>query len=170
MFFKHALTLAAFAICSASFVQADISARFIEGAPKDRFEITSTSDCLSGPVKVTINLDGSAGGLIFDTTAAGAGVEVFQPFELTSGGSLVEQSPSVMDGDKALSIGLSALPKGQTVAFTLDVDDTGGAREITVNGGEIAGASVVLMADGERKAATFGADAKAVLANSGCNS
>lgn len=170
MLFKHALTLTALSICSASFAQADISARFIEGAPKDRFEITSNSDCLSGPLTVTINLDGSAGVLIFDTTASGAGVEVFQPFELTSGGSLVEQAPSVMDGDKALSIGLSALPKGQTVAFTLDVDGTGGAREITVNGGEIAGASVVLMADGERRSAKFGVNAKAVLANSGCSS
>jgi hypothetical protein len=170
MLFKRTLTLTTLVAFSATLAQADISARFIEGAPKDRFEITSTSECLKGPLTVTINLDGSAGGLIFDTTAAGAGVEVFQPFELTSGGALVEQAPKVMDGDKALSIGLSALPKGQTVAFTLDVDDTGGVREITMNGAEIAGASIMLLVGGESKQAMFGSDAKATLSNSGCSS
>lgn len=170
MLLKRAFTLAAFATFGASVAQADISARFIEGAPKDRFEITSISECLSGPVVVTINLEGSAGGLIFDTTAAGAGVEVFQPFELTSGGNFVQQAPKVMDGDKSLSIGITALPKGQTVAFTLDVDDTGGAREITVSGGEIAGASINISAKNVAQSAVFEANARAQITQSLCSS
>jgi len=154
----------------ATLAHADISARFIEGAPKDRFEITSMSDCLVGPVSVSIDLEGSAGGLIFDTTDKGAGVEVFQPFELVKGSDIVTRAPMVLDGDTALSLDLSMMPKGQTVAFTLDVDDTGGAREITVSGAEIEGAKVILQTAEGATSALFGSDARASLEQSGCSS
>lgn len=110
---------AALTLCNTS-VFADVNLRFIEGAPKDRFEITSISECLTGPLTVSINLEGSVGGLIFDITASGVGVEVFQPFELVAGQAMVSQSLAVVDGDKALSLGLRVLPKDQVVAFTLD--------------------------------------------------
>jgi len=94
---------------------------------------------------------------------------VFQPFELTTGTVLVDQAPTVMDGDTALTLRLSALPKGQVVAFTLDVDDTGGAREITVSGAEIAGARVkVDSAEGSRSA-VFDATAQARVEASSCD-
>lgn len=149
---------------------ADVNARFIEGAPKDRFEISSVSECLKGPLTVTIDLTGSAGGLIFDTTGQGAGVEVFQPFELVSGTDMVVQAPAVLDGDKALSLGLSGLPKDQVIAFTLDVDDTGGAREITVSGGEISGASLIVQTEDSVRSAIFDKDATATLTQSLCTS
>ncbi|MEP5155320.1 aggregation factor core [Planktotalea sp.] len=164
------ITLTAAALIAGSALHADIDVRFIEGAPKDRFVITSHSDCLNGPIDVAINLDGSAGGLIFDITSAGAGVEVFQPFELVSGGDWVTKTPVVTDGDTALSLSLSSLPKGQSVSFTLDVDDTGGAREITVSGGEIAGAGIMLAQGGKTYKATFGDNARAKIAQSGCES
>ena len=162
-------TLSSCLFALASVAQADLNVRFIEGAPKDRFEISSVSDCLNGPLTVSINLDGSAGGLIFDTTSKGAGVEVFQPFELTTGTVLVDQAPTVMDGDTALSLRLSALPKGQVAAFKLDVDDTSSAREITVSGAEIAGARVkVDSAEGSRSA-VFDATAQARVEASSCD-
>ena len=63
-------------------VQADIVVNFVESAPKDRFVIENTGECEFENLVVEIDLSGSAGGLIFDTTATGAGVEVFQPFEV----------------------------------------------------------------------------------------
>ena len=167
--FRFALIASASALIAQG-ASADVNVRFIEGAPKDRFEITSTSECLTGPVTVAINLEGSAGGLIFDITDQGAGVEVFQPFELTAGGALVATAPTVVDGDTALELGLSALPMGQTVAFTLDVDDTGGAREITVSGAEIAGATVVLKTSDATQSAVFDDNARAQISQSSCSS
>ena len=67
---------------------ADIRVDFIEGAPKDRFEIANTATCALGAVEVVIDLSGSAGALVFDTEEAGQGVEVFQPFALVDGADL----------------------------------------------------------------------------------
>ena len=127
---------------TAGTASADVVVRFDEGAPKDRFTITNTSACALGGVEITIDLAGSAAGLIFDVTGAGAGVEVFQPFELVRGGDVVTTAPEVGDGDTSVTLTLDGLGPQQDVAFTIDVDDTTGGREITVNGSEILGASV----------------------------
>jgi hypothetical protein len=166
---KTILILSSFLFALASVVRADATVRFIEGAPKDRFEISSDSECLNGPLTVSIDLKDSAGGLIFDTASKGAGVEVFHPFELTAGTALVNQAPAVMDGDTALSLRLSELPKGQIVAFTLDVDDTCGAREITVTGAEIAGARVKVNSVEGSQSAVFDATARVRVDVSSCN-
>lgn len=147
---------------------ADISVRFSEGAPKDRFTFTADVACLNGPISVRLDLSGSASGLIFDVTESGAGVEVFQPFELVAGGDLVTTPPQVKDGDTELTLGLSQLPKGGQVAFTIDLDDTTGGREITVNGSEIAGAAVhVTWKDGSAKG-VFGENARALVKTGAC--
>ncbi len=128
---------------------ADIQARFIEGAPKDRFVIaTEAGVCADGPITFTVDLEGSAGALIFDVTADGAGVEVFQPFELTTGAGSVSGVTPVVDGDTALSLTVDAFPAGAEVSFTIDVDDTVGTREITVSQSEIIGAGIVVSAGG----------------------
>ena len=62
--------------------QADIRVLFREGAPKDSFELRNTGGCALGPMELIVDLNGSAGSLIFDTQAQGPGVEVYQPFEL----------------------------------------------------------------------------------------
>lgn len=148
---------------------ADLDLRFVEGAPKDRFSVTNTGPCPLGPGTLTFDLSGAAGGLIFDTTGTGAGVEVFQPFVLVSGMEQVLGQPQVSDGDTRVALNLRGLEPGGTVAFTIDVDDTGGGREITVSGSEIAGAIARL--DGVQKvSAAFDARARATLPMPACSS
>ena len=126
---------------------ADLLVRFDEGAPKDRFTLTQTGGCPLGPSEITIDLSGSAAGLIFDVTSDGAGVEVFQPFELTAGAAQIATLPVVTDGDTKLTLSITSLPDDESVAFTIDVDDTLGSRAITVSDSEITGASVILRQD-----------------------
>ncbi|MEM6385247.1 MAG: aggregation factor core [Pseudomonadota bacterium] len=148
---------------------ADVLVRFVEGAPKDRFDIVAGANlCGETPVSVIIDLEGSAGALIFDVSETGAGVEVFQPFELVAGRDHVTSHSPVSDGDTSLRLDLDGLSKGKKVAFTIDVDDTIGAREITVTDAEIAGASVRLEVEGETVEAEFDGDAVASLNWTGC--
>ncbi|WP_342075221.1 aggregation factor core [Yoonia sp. SS1-5] len=156
-------------ILGASSAQADIELRFIEGAPKDRFDLIATGPaCNDAPLEVTIDLSGAQGGLIFDVTAAGQGVEVYQPFELVAGADLLQSATSLRDGDQVLTLSLRALPAGQVLSFTTDLDDTGGGREITVDGAEIAGASVIVTNGAATQTAEFGPDARAIIDQSDC--
>ena len=141
---------------------ADISVRFIEGAPKDRFIIENTGDCTLGSLDVSIDLGTAAVGLIFDTSSAGAGVEVFQPFEVAQGADQLADAIIPTDGDTAVELTLSGLAIEGVFAFTVDIDDTGENSElgqIRVSDSEIAGASVTINgAEG-----VFGRDAAALI-------
>jgi len=64
---------------------ANLHLEFREGAPKDRFVLKNLGDCTLTDLSVTIDLKNSSGKLIFDITSSGAGVEVFQPFEVETG-------------------------------------------------------------------------------------
>lgn len=147
---------------------ADVEVIFSEGAPKDRFTITNTGACDLGPMDVTIDLAGSSAGLVFDVTGQGAGVEVFQPFELVSGNALLSAIPIVRDGDNALTLALTSLGQGQSLAFTIDVDDTIGAREITVSRAEIRGAGVWIETEMNRNVGTFSNNAIASVPMRAC--
>lgn len=127
--------------------QADIIVDFRDGAPKDRITITNAAACATGPVTVTLDLGQAPAGLIFDVTNAGAGVEVFQPVEVVAGADLMVALSEVRDGDQTLTVTLRDLAVGGQVALTVDLDDTGGGREITVSGSEIAGAMVTVSGD-----------------------
>ena len=152
----------------ATSAQADVLVRFSEGAPKDRFTITNMVDCPIGPIEVTVDLSTSASGLIFDVTSNGAGVEVYQPFELVAGEALIDGLPRVEDGDQAVSLQITGLEPGARVAFTIDVDVTLGERAITVNGSEIAGASIKVAVNGDVATGVFGEDATAQVALADC--
>ena len=145
---------------------ADILVRFDEGAPKDRFTITNAGNCALPLTSVTIDLTGSAVGLLFDVTGSGAGVNVFQPFQLVSGGEHVSALPQVKDGDRAVSLKLKGLGANQRVAFTIDVDDTAGASETMVSGAEIEGANVRV----GNASGTFGTDNVARVKLPACTS
>ena len=161
---KLTFSMALILSVAATAASADFSARFVEGAPKDTFRLQNGGvDCIDGPLSVEFDLTGSAGKLIFDVTEQGAGVEVFQPFELVAGKDKVVSASPVADGDKALRLDLSALPAGAEVAFTIDVDDTIGAREITVGRSEIVGATVTLTAGDTEARAVFDETATAQI-------
>jgi hypothetical protein len=134
---------------------ADVDVSFNEGAPKDTFVLTNVGTCDLATLQLTLDLTGSASGLIFDVTGSGPGVEVFQPFQIVSGQDLAASMPSVEDGDKSITLQLYKFGKGQSIAFTIDVDDTSGSREITVSNSEIRGATVTVTTSNGSFAAAF---------------
>ena len=167
------LRLSAVLILLTQPVMADVSVRFVESAPKDSFTFVNTSACATGPIDLTVDLSGSAAGLIFDTTGSGAGVEVFQPFELVAGGAELKSVEAVTDGDTSVKLRLKDLPAGGKIAFTIDVDDTLAASsngQIMVSGGEIAGASVSMTTGAHSTRATFDNRGSATLSLKDCQS
>ncbi|WP_300032440.1 aggregation factor core [uncultured Roseobacter sp.] len=157
-------------ILSAQTAAADISVRFVESAPKDRFVIENTGACALKSAAITLDMAGSAGGLIFDVTGSGAGVEVFQPFDLVAGAEALTELPLVQDGDSALSLSVGTLEPGGQIAFTIDVDDTSEARGIMVSGAEITGAAVRVTEGADTRSAAFDAGATATVAAGACAS
>ncbi len=142
---------------------ANLAVSFDEGAPKDRFTFANTGTCAITNVQILLDLSSSKSGLIFDVTGKGAGVEVFQPMEVTVGAQALRGVPKVRDGDNQIRLDIGELKAGQRIAFTIDVDDTAGGREITVSGSEIAGARVRLLKDGRSTTAVFAPDARATV-------
>ena len=140
---------------------------FREGAPKDRFEIRNGA-CAIADAHLTIDLEGSAGRLVFDVTSAGAGVQVFQPFEVVAGRGGLSALPQVRDGDRSVTLPIARLDGGGTIAFTIDVDDTIAAREITVADGEIVGATVRLETGAGTAIARFESGPVATIADVPC--
>jgi hypothetical protein len=140
-------------------VLANIDIDFIEGAPKDTFVITNTNTCTTKSMLLTIDLSPSMGKLIFDTTAADAGAEVFQPFEVTKGNiKLVDKNTQndatngVRDGNSELSLQIGSLQSQESVSFTIDVDDTlpkSALGKIRVSTAEIENGVVQLMMKGK---------------------
>ncbi|MDJ0822326.1 MAG: aggregation factor core [Paracoccaceae bacterium] len=167
---KSALSLAALlsTFVMSGTATAELDVRFVEGAPKDRFVFANAGDCAMGQATILLDLSGSAAGLIFDTTGSGAGVEVFQPLEIVAGAEQLVSPPVVKDGDTRAVLHLRGLAPGQSVAFTIDVDDTAGGREITVSGSEILGAFVVLTASTETRAG-FDQSGRAVVPMPACS-
>ena len=147
---------------------ADIAVRFVESAPKDRFIIENLGDCALTAAGLTLDMAGSAGGLIFDVTGSGAGVEVFQPFDLVAGESALDGLPEVRDGDREISLNISALAPGAQIAFTIDVDDTAEARGIMVSGAEITGAAVRITDGDSTRSAAFDSGASALVSAGPC--
>ena len=149
-------------------LQAGVLVRFVEGAPKDRFILQNVGSCDLETATISIDLSTSAGQLIFDVTEAGAGVEVFQPLELAEGADALLERPTVTDGQDFVELKIDALGAGDIIAFTIDVDDTIGQREITVSGSEIDGALVSYVSRGENSTAVFSSEAQANLAVANC--
>ena len=134
------------------------SLRFIESAPRDRFELTVGDQALTA---VQVDLRGSAGRLIFDTADGGTGVEVFQPLR-DEGGTTASD---VADGAEAIKVGLRDGKAGSRAVFSIDVDDrlaSSDLGQIRVTGGEMAGAVATFEAvDGTMVKAVFDAKNRA---------
>ncbi|WP_181893152.1 aggregation factor core [Falsiruegeria mediterranea] len=156
------------ALLQAPTAQAGLSIRFIEGAPKDRFQIENTGGCDITGAMLRLDLSSSQGALIFDVSSTGAGVEVFQPFVLVEGQEALASVPAVVDGQDTLDLAVDRLEPGAAIGFTIDVDDTIGTRQITVTGSEIEGATVSITQGAEVRATTFNVSARAELPTSSC--
>lgn len=160
------------ALLFAATAQANIEVRFSEGAPKDRFTISNQSKCSIKNMTVDLDLSKSRGKLIFDITAAGAGVEVFQPFEVTEGKLTLASGKTVKDGDSGMSLLIESLKPGARVSFTIDVDDTlpsGALGMIRVADSEIQGGTVsIKTATMKPTTAAFGSNSRAFIALTKC--
>lgn len=152
----------------------NLQVEFVESAPKDWFAIKNVSGCEIVDLDVTIDLRQSVGKLIFDTTGSGAGIQVFQPFEVREGKVALVSSKRVADGDEQLTVNIMSLAPQATASFTIDVDDTvpSGALGMTmIAGAEIEGATVsLLLTDGHRSSGIFGDNSKAVIELPECTS
>ncbi|MFC6638432.1 hypothetical protein [Sulfitobacter sediminilitoris] len=67
-------------------------------------------------------------------------------------------------------LSLTGLGPGQSVAFTIDVDDTGGESETIVSGSEIAGATLRAALSDQTLEARMGTDANATIPLAACTS
>ena len=180
-------------VTSISLAQTTLNVRFIESAPKDSFVIQNQSECNLNDFTLTIDLQDSIGKLIFDTTESGAGVEVFQPFEIVSGDielvtktddtetddtqtnateTNVTETNNVNDGDTALTLRINQLASMERAAFTIDLDDTLVNSElgmIRVTGSEIENATVGIMTqDDLQLSANFDSNSTANIALESC--
>lgn len=156
------------ALTVAHMANADLTVRFIEGAPKDRFQIENAGNCPIVNTALQLDLSTSKAGLIFDVSPAGEGVEVFQPFEIVAGADALGALNPVDDGQSDVTLQITELAPAGIIAFTIDVDDTLGTRAITVSGAEIEGATVRLEDDGVGHSAEFSKNAIANLTRPRC--
>jgi len=153
------------AMTASSSVAESVSVSFSDGAPKDRFELSNLS-CDLENVILSIDLTQTPAGLIFDVTGTGAGVEVFQPVEVTAG--TLSVAP-VTDGAQMLVMSIPSFPRGAKYTLTADLDDTVSGRQITVSGSEMLGATVSLTMAEVQAIAPFADNGEAIvdLANAG---
>jgi hypothetical protein len=156
---------------SAAPALADFQVRFNESAPKDSFTVTRLGTCGTDTFEMTVDMSESAGKLVFDTTATGAGVEVFQPFQTVSGQIALVSGTDVQDGDTSLTVMIKDLPADQFARFTIDVDDTlvqSELGQIRVSGSEITGATVTIAHDDQQITGTFDTRGLAMLKSPDC--
>lgn len=169
---KNVLLVCALLFSFNQSIYANVQIDFIESAPKDSFVVRNISSCVLNDFVVDIDLNGTAGKLIFDTTATGAGVEVFQPFEIVEGEINLISSNSVKDGDKKLSIAVASLAPNKSVRFTIDVDDTlsnSALGNIRVTNSEMENGTVnLVLADSEIYSAKFNKSSQAMINLSNC--
>ncbi len=121
--------------------------KFNESAPRDSFLVSNTSSSDWTISTLSLDMRNSAGNLIFDVTAEGAGVEVFQPFRADDGAASAAEQPNVLDGDQQLVLDLSGFAPGVDFRFTIDVDDQLSNSElgqIRVAASEMSGAELTL--------------------------
>ena len=144
-----------------------ITATFRDGAPTDRFVIQNNGSCPIAGATLTINLKGSRGRLIFDTTAGGPGSSVYQPLRIVEGQAALANGPTVTDGAESLTLTIGVLGAGDRIVFTIDVDDRVSAVPTIVDGAEIAGA-VVSVTGLATTQATFDDRGEAVLSALPC--
>ena len=132
-----------------------LEGRFVESAPRDSFVFSNQSNELWNIISIRIDMNESAGNLLFDTLDGGDGVEVYQPFEVSSrygasGEAKLSFIPTLADGDQDITLNFSQFPPESKFSFTIDVDDQLTESElgqIRVSGGEISGSVLSVTLD-----------------------
>lgn len=153
----------------------NVTAKFVEGAPTDRFEIANNSTNGWSIASATFDLSKAPAGLVFDTEDGGGGIEVFQPFRAADGGAKIASTSGLSDGGTSLTIDFASFAPGQSFAFTIDIDDTlenSARRQTQVVGNEIEGALLSVKLDGAGSSsseASSGFNAQAALEIAGAN-
>ncbi|MBX2881562.1 MAG: hypothetical protein KTR32_16570 [Granulosicoccus sp.] len=153
-----------------------VSATFDEGAPRDYFHISNES---TGPWAISafnLDLEPSAGQLIFDTEAGGKGVEVFQLFDAEPGSVTMKEGKIPNDGDTELQLSFNGFAAGETFSFSIDVDDQlvdSALGQIRVSGSEMAGSVMQIKMVNDRgeqrtQQLRFNDKNKSVIEVSGC--
>ncbi|MFK7892841.1 MAG: hypothetical protein AB8B63_18655 [Granulosicoccus sp.] len=153
-----------------------VNARFQEGAPRDYFYITNASEPKWSISEFNLDLEPSAGRLIFDTHAGGKGVDVFQLFEVAEGSAEIGSATLPGDGESQLRIHFLRFDAGDTFSFSIDVDDQlrdSSLGQIRVAGSEIAGSVLqvqLINEQGEERTQQlrFNADNTTQIEVSGC--
>jgi len=145
----------------------NIHARFIEGAPRDRFIIENKSKAGMEIASLELNLQPSTGRLIFDTESGGSGVEVFQLYRGETSDAALAKAPNVRDGDDRLDLAFATFSAGQKYQFSIDIDDrlaNSDLGQIRVSGGEMQGAELIAATkDGSAYRGVFDASNRASL-------
>lgn len=151
---------------------ADVTVRFEEDAPKDRFVITNQSNCTFGRGKLIIDLSPSSRGLLFDTLRGGDGENVAQPVEIASAHKLVATVAPVRDGAQSVELSFRSFPSNGQLVMTVDVDDSlksGPMGVQMIAGSEMSGARVIInLLDGTARAAVFNSQGAARVPASDC--
>jgi len=120
---------------------------FRESAPTDRFTIANTSSRNWQLNRLKLDMSHSLGNLIFDVTATGAGVDVFQPFVSEAGSAQLSEQPVITDGDQMIELAFSQFAPGADYRFSIDVDDQltdSRLGQTRIDGSEIQGAVIML--------------------------
>jgi hypothetical protein len=142
---------------------ADVSVRFIEDYPTDRFEFVQRDTCATGPVAFVVELAGAEAGLLFDTAENGAGFERAAPFTALENARRLVGTPVIEDGSTTLAVVLHDFAPGERFSFSIDLDDTrtdSFQGQTQVSEAEMTGVMVsAFLANGEERAAWF-ADAR----------
>lgn len=155
----------------------NMEARFVESAPRDRFELRNNSQSQWSITSATFDLAPSLGRLVFDTEEGGTGVEVFQPFRAESGNAKLRWLSKLSDGSSIMTLDFNRFESGDDFTFTIDVDDTLTASDlgqIRVADREIEGANVELVMRGPggvitSATMTFGSNGTATVKGKTCN-
>jgi len=144
-----------------------LEVRFVESAPRDRFEFLVPPAGPATVESIRLDLAGSVGELVFDTEPGGDGVEVYQPFRVERGEAMLLGAAPLADGGRRVELDFTGFGAGERFTFSIDVDDRLAASElgqIRVSGSEIEGASLLAGlrdADGARTSVEGRFDASA---------
>jgi hypothetical protein len=107
----------------------------------DRFRIENRSPEGWAIAEIAVDLGPSAGRLVVDAVAGGAGLNIAQPFRPEAGEAMLAAGQGVADGAERIVLAFETFPPGAVFRFSLDLDDRltgrGGTR---VEGPEMRGA------------------------------